>query len=449
MRQQATTKANINKLIEFRQAVYENGFLARRDALFDLLDALIGKETIASFAMLSQSSQFRRKWPSLYAAIEDGAIDSAWLRTYLAGCVPQTGICIFPLDGSPWPRPRSRVLDDRQYVYQASSDVNGGTVTVGYPYSLLEWCVEPHSSWSLPIDVRRVASTQTAQEVGAEQIQALAQVRAGCLEALDIIAADGKYGNSGFLRSVKGLRCAILARLRCDRVLYGPPPPPVPHQKGRPKVHGTRFAFKEPETWGPPTEVVELEDERWGQVRLERWTQLHEKKGADVPYDVIRACVHLEREKPPAALWLAWLSPAQIPPGMTMTLEAIWRTYVSRWPVEAGIQFRKDTLGWTLPRFQTKEAGDRWTELTALACWMIYLARPLVDDNPYPWQKPQLLLTPQRVQQSIRPIFALIGSPARPPKMRGKASGWPQGKRRTPKPRHSVVKKTPSVAKTA
>ncbi len=271
----------------------------------------------------------------------------------------------------------------------------------------------------------------------------------GCLEALDIIAADGKYGNSGFLRSVKGLRCAILARLRCDRVLYGPPPAPVPHQKGCPKVHGTRFAFKEPETWGPPTEVVELGDERWGQVRLERWTQLHEKKGADVPYDVIRACVHLEREKPPAALWLAWLAPAQIPPGMTITLEAIWRTYVSRWPVEAGIQFRKDTLGWALPRFQTKEAGDRWTELTALACWMIYLARPLVEDNPYPWQKPQLLLTPQRVQQSIRPIFALIGSPARPPKMRGKASGWPQGKRRTPKPRHLVVKKTPSVAKTA
>jgi hypothetical protein len=44
-------------------------------------------------------------------------------------------------------------------VYQASSDVNGGTVTVGYPYSLLEWCVEPHSSWSLPIDARRVPST--------------------------------------------------------------------------------------------------------------------------------------------------------------------------------------------------------------------------------------------------------------------------------------------------
>jgi hypothetical protein len=195
--------------------------------------------------------------------------------------------------------------------------------------------------------------------------------------------------------------------------------------------------------------VIEWEDPHWGKVRLECWAQLHEKKGADVPYDVIRACVHLEREKPPAALWLAWLPPVRFPAGMTVTLETIWRAYIARWPVEAGIHFRKETLGWTLPRFQSKEAGDRWTALTALACWIIFLARSIVEDNPFPWQKAQPRLTPQRVQQSIRPIFALIGSPARPPKVRGKAPGWPQGKQRTPKQRYSVVKKTPEAAKTA
>jgi hypothetical protein len=293
-----------------------------------------------------------------------------------------------------------------------------------------------------------VPSTQTAQEVGAEQIQALAKARMACLEALDIVAADGKYGNAGFLRSVKGLRCGILARLRCDRVLHGPPPPPT-GKKGRPKVHGERFAFKEPETWGLPAEVIELEDPYWGKVRLERWKQLHEKKGADVPYDVIRACVHLERERPPKALWLAWLAPGQFLAGIMVTVETIWRAYISRWPVEPGIHFRKETLGWTLPRFQTKEAGDRWTELTAIACWMIFLARPIVEDAALPWQKSQQRLTPQRVQQSLPPIFALIGSPARPPKLRGIGSGWPKGRQRMPKQRYAVVKKTPVAAKTA
>jgi hypothetical protein len=117
--------------------------------------------------------------------------------------------------------------------------------------------------------------------------------------------------------------------------------------------------------------------------------------------------------------------------------------------VEPGIHFRKETLGWTQPRFHSKEVGDRWSELTAIACWMLFLARPIVEDNPLPWQKPQQRLTPQRVQQSIRPIFWLIGSPARPPKMRGKAPGWPPGRQRVLKPRFAVVKKTPTAAQTA
>ena len=394
---QKSTQQDINKLIEFRQAIYDHGFLARRDTLFDLLDALISEGSVSSFAMLSQSSRFRRKWSSLYGAVEDGELDRQWLRTYLARQIPSEGIQVFPIDGSPWPRPRSKVLDDRQYVYQASSDVNGGTVTVGYPYSLLEWCAEPHTSWSLPVDVRRVPSTQTAQEVGAEQIQALAQARADLLGGMDIIAADGKYGNAGFLRSVKGLPCGILTRLRCDRVLYGRPTPPIPHQKGRPRVHGARFAFKEPETWGIPDEEIKLEDPYWGQVRLERWQGLHEKKGVDVPYEVIRACVHLERPKPPAALWLAWLAPEPMPADLAVTVETIWRAYGSRWPVEPGIQFRKETLGWTRPRFHFKEVGDLWSDLTAIACWLLFLARPIVADAPLPWQKPQQSLTPQRV----------------------------------------------------
>lgn len=444
MKDQTSTKQDINKLIEFRQAIYENGMLARRDALFDLLDALISEGAVSSFAMLSQSSRFQREWSSVYAAVEDGELDCQWLRTYLAQQVAQQGVCVFPVDSSSWPRPRSRVLNDRQYVYQASSDVNGGTVTVGYPYSLLEWCAEPHSSWSLPVDVRRVPSTQTAQEIGAEQIKALALARGDFLEALDIIAADGKYGNAGFLRRVKGLRCGILARLRCDRVLYAPPPAPT-GKKGRPRVHGARFAFKEPATWGKPSEVIELEDPYWGGVRLERWGELHEKKGADVPYSVIRACVHLERETPPPALWLSWLAPETIPPGITVTAETIWRAYSCRWPVEPAIQFRKETLGWTLPRFQSTEVGDRWSELIAIACWLLFLARPIVEDKPLPWQKPQQHLTPQRVRQSLQPIFALIGSPARSPKKRGNAPGWPQGRQRTPKQRYGVVRK-PSVA---
>lgn len=58
-------------------------------------------------------------------------------------------------------------------------------------------------------------------------------------------------------------------------------------------------------------------------------------------------------------------------------------------------------------------------------------------------------LTLQRVQQSIYPIFTLVGTLARPPKRRGKTSGWPSGRQRTMKQRFAVVKKTSTAAKTA
>jgi hypothetical protein len=77
------------------------------------------------------------------------------------------------------------------------------------------------------------------------------------------------------------------------------------------------------------------------------------------------------------------------------------------------------------------------------------LMRAIVEDKPIPRQKPEQRLTPQSLQQSIQPIFSQIGSPARPPKKRGKSFGWPKGKQRSPKKRYAVVKKTAAVVKTA
>lgn len=442
------TQENINRLIEFRQAVYAHVFQARRDALFEVLDALLAGGNFASFAHLSQSDHFRRKWPSLYQAIEDGCIDSQAMRTLLTAQLPRRGICVFPLDSSSWARPRSKVLEDLQYVYQASSDVDGGRITIGYPYSSLEWCAETHSSWSLPLDVRRITSRETAQAVGAAQVRALAEARKDCVEALDIVPVDRKYGNGRFFEQVNGLRIGIVARLRADRVLYRPAPPPS-GKRGRPRRHGERFAFREEKTWGKPDKVQEFADEHYGQVRLECWGGLHERRLPQMPFTVLRAQVHLEREKPPPAVWFAWLPPASPPPTLTITPHTLWTAYVNRWPIEPGVRFRKETLGWVLPRFQSAKAGDLWTLLVALAHWMLFLARPLVKDSPLPWQKHQSALTPQRVRQSFWTIFGQIGTPAKFPKLRGKPPGWPKGRPRTPKARHPVVKKGVSAAKTA
>ncbi len=433
-----STETHLNKLIEFRQALYDHAFTKRRDAQFELLDALSSRDPVRSFPVLSQTPVFRRSWSSLYRALADGHIDLEWVRQYLVKQLPSTSLVV-ALDGSAWPRPQAPSLPDRQYVYSPTPAVDGGSIVVGLPYSLLSWVPDPHSSWALPLDVMRVPSQRDALAVGIEQVRCFCQVRSAQVSgALDVVVADGKYGTPRFLRALQDVPIGVVVRLRKDRVLYRPPGPY--RGLGRPAVHGARFAFKAPSTWGPPDEEVVLTDPRWGQVRLRAWRGLHTREAADTPFTVVRVDVHQERAQPPAALWLGWQGPDQ-------ALVRPWRAYEQRWGIEPSIRLRKQHLAWTRPQVRTLVASDRWSVLVSLAQWQLYLARVLVADRPLPWQRVQHQLTPGRVQRGFAALFPQIGTPAVAPKPRGKAAGWPKGRPRCQPERHAVVKKGPAPPK--
>ena len=58
-------------------------------ALFDLADALLTDLSAQSFVELSQSPAFRRQWPSVYAALQDGRVDrAALLHAFVAHMPP-------------------------------------------------------------------------------------------------------------------------------------------------------------------------------------------------------------------------------------------------------------------------------------------------------------------------------------------------------------------------
>jgi hypothetical protein len=428
-----------NNLIEFRQAIYEHGLTKARDAQFELIDALLLGQPIRSFPELSLLPTFGRKWHSAYAAIEEGCQDWKWLEEYFMRQIPTQGLHLFSLDGTAWPHPAARTLADLQYVFSPTAAVDGGSIVVGHPYSVLAWVPEAGSSWAPPVSIRRTLSQQTDLEVGIEQIRQLCCHRQEeMLEALHLIIADAKYGNHRFLAPLRDEPCGTLVRMRRDRVLYAAPGPY--RGRGRPCVHGDRFAFKEPETWGEPDATVELEHPRWGQVRLQRWDHKHARQDANTSFSVILVEAHLEREKPANPFWLGYQPPPHQKPG-DQRLEDLWHWYDYRWPVEPNIRFRKQYLNWTLPRFQTPGECDRWTMLVSLAQWQLFLGRDLVKDNPLPWQPAQHELTPERALQGFGGLFRQIGTPAAPPQPRGKSSGWPKGRPRTRPERHRVVKK--------
>lgn len=431
---------HLNRLNTFRQAVYDRVLTKRRDAQQEALDALLLSPPAHSFPELSLSPAFRRTWSSLYKGLSEGEQDERTHLELVARQIPSKLVMVFPLDESAVPSPDAPTLEDRGFVHSATAAIDGAGIIIGHSYSVLAYCADLESSWTLPVSTRRVPTTSDAVSVGAEQVQELCRA---CRDkpGLKIIVGDGRYGNHRFLGALSEETdrggVGLLVRLRSDRVLYGAPGPY--RGRGRPRQHGEVFRFKDETTWPAPEQYVFFTDERYGEVELQLWEGLHAREHAQTTFSVLRASIHLERKKPPKPLWLAWVGPA-------LPVEEIWRYYQQRGTLEASFRFRKQYLAWTLPHLGSIEASLRWTRLVSLAQWTLYLSRDLVRDQPQPWQKPQVRLTPERVKQSLGSLFCQIGTPAAAPKRRGKSPGWPPGRSRRRRDRHAVVRKGPKKA---
>jgi hypothetical protein len=315
------------------------------------------------------------------------------------------------------------------------------TAVVGHVYSLLGWTRQRGSSWCLGLDNERLTMETDAIELGVKQVKRLVKTRqeAGA-SSLTVVPADGKYGTHLFLAPLRDQeQLAIVTRLRRDRVLYSPPPP---YQgKGRPRKHGQRFAFKDESTWHIPDEDKTFNDSRWGKVRLRGWHQLHMKQDADTPFTAIYVQTHLEREKPPQPIWLGCQG------SKTHSVKDAWLWFDHRWPIEPSIRFRKQKLHLSLPKLQDSARCDRWCWLVETAFWQLHLASSLGADNPLPWQKPQVNLTPTRTLRTFACLFAQIGSPTRPLQSRQNGIGWTKGRPRTRLPRFKPQRRNKKLRK--
>jgi hypothetical protein len=70
------------QLSQFRQSLYAHLGKAK-DAVFELMDAVLVSTSILSFVSLSQSPVFRRQWPNTYAALHDSRLPQAKLLNAL------------------------------------------------------------------------------------------------------------------------------------------------------------------------------------------------------------------------------------------------------------------------------------------------------------------------------------------------------------------------------
>ena len=93
-----------DKLKEFRQAAYKHLGKAH-DATFELTDAILTTRNAYSLADLSLSPFLRRKWPSIYEALQDSRPKRQKLMQLYIKQIPIVGRLLLAGDHTLWPRP--------------------------------------------------------------------------------------------------------------------------------------------------------------------------------------------------------------------------------------------------------------------------------------------------------------------------------------------------------
>jgi hypothetical protein len=434
---------DLSTLQAFRQDIYEC-FLRAKAALFDTIDALISETQAKSFAELSLSPFFQRKWPSLYEAFEDGLIDEKRLQEVFVKYLPPPSLLkrlVLGIDATPIPRPDSVTSPDRtalpMHNIPHAKPKKSTAITFGWKYSTLVVLPETPSSQTFLLDQKRIESSKTDMQVACEQLKKIVPK----LGQRPLVLLDRGYVCLWLWCQLSGLPLDALIRLKSDQVFYRPAPPHT-GKSGQPRKDGARLKLDEPSTQTDPDEIWQGTDAKGHPVEIRWWKKMHVKKARWLELTIIQVkrphATNSERD--PKISWFVYLG--QDP---EEGLAQVALLYCLRFGQEHGYRFDKQALLWTDPRLRTPEQFDRWSCIVAIVHNLLILAREVVPAVLRPWENKQRKHSPQQVRRGLIKYLPQLGTPAPPPKPRGNPKGRKKGDTVRQATRFPVVRKTAKV----
>ena len=209
----------LQRLQTFRQNLLSI-FPLRRDALFELIDALLLAHDPRSPQELALSPAFRRRWGMVHDALCHGQLAPTLGRELLAEAEPLDaltlgGCAVYGLDSTIAARPGADTLADRGHVYSTCAE----KAVVGHQYSWLGRIVSRAPAWFAPRDVERVPTSSTPAATAAAQVARFAATVV-LATVWSVSVADRGYAKVAFLSVFVGLpNLCVLVRLASNRVL--------------------------------------------------------------------------------------------------------------------------------------------------------------------------------------------------------------------------------------
>ncbi len=267
-------------------------FGMRRDALFDLLDAVLSTPQVESLVGLSLAPGFTRGWASTCDALSDGSLDVPALQRVLAAQLKRVPLAggeqeVWALDGSNWPRATALTSPQRTACRVLVPGSQKHSLVDGWEYQWLVAVPEDAGSWVLPLSVdRRSPTAGTPTQLAVHQVRAVQAARAatGTAAARPLLLLDSSYAVGQLAAADLGVD--LLARLARTRVFRRPAPPWK--GIGRLPKHGAPFVLADPATHGEPDARTVSADPHYGQITCARWDRLHDERQPDVALSVIR-----------------------------------------------------------------------------------------------------------------------------------------------------------------
>ena len=437
----------------------------RGDALFGLADAVLCEDRrVTDLARLSLVPECGRGHGGVYDGLAAGRAEFARLRTAAAGLpLPAwpDGRIRLAVDVSAWLRPEAGASPGRMFCHVRGRGRNAAQMIPGWPCSFAAALGPGQSSWTLPLDAVRLGPGDDETEVTAAQLREVVArlIAAGSWGDGDppiLVALDAGYHPARLAWLLAGLPVVLVARVRSDRVLYGPPGPRPSGAGGRPPRHGARVACADPASWRGPAVTAGGRSPRYGPLEVTAWQRMHQRltrqnsgwAGHAGPLPAIEgtlirvaAARRLSGYRALEPMWLWASAPAAGP----QEVAALWQACLRRFDLEHLFRFIKSRLGWNRPLLRDPAAAGRWTWIIIACCAQLYLARPLAADIRLPWQRPQppAAMTPGRVRAGFRRIRQAPGTPASIAKPGSPGPGRPKGSKNKRKAPHHRVGKRP------